>query len=87
MMTVSGACSTASFSSGARQRAGEIVVGEKTTRDGGGHERADGRGDGAGQLVAFEFPAAVEARNELKTMQGEDDKDKVRFTTIHHHQA
>ena len=46
-MAVSGACSTAKFSSAARQRAGEIVGGEITTRD-GGYERADGRGDGAG---------------------------------------
>ena len=64
MTADSGACSTASFSSGARQRAGEIVVLEITIRDGGGHERADGRGDGAGQLVVVEPPAAVGARGQ-----------------------
>ena len=62
MTAVSGACSTAKFSSAARQRAGEIVVLEITSRDGGGQERADGRGDGAGQLVAHEAPSAVAAQ-------------------------
>ena len=61
MTAVSGACSMASFGSAARQRAGEIVVGELTSRDGGGQERADGRGDGAGELVVVEAPAAVGA--------------------------
>ena len=76
-MAVSGACSTAKFSSAARQRAGEIVGGEITTRD-GGYERADGRGDGAGQLVVGEFPAAVGARG-----QDNAERERQRRSEIH----
>ena len=78
MAAVSGACSTASFGSAARQRAREIVVLESTNRDGGGHERADGRGDGAGQAVVGEVPAAVEARGQDHATRG-----RQRWSEIH----
>ena len=77
MAAVSGACSIAKFSSAARQRTGEIVVGELTNRDGGGHERADGRGDGAGQLVVGEGPAAVGARGQDHAERGRQRRSEI----------
>ena len=77
MTAVSGACSTASFGSAARQWAGEIVVLEITTRDGGGQERADGRGDGAGELVVLEAPAAVGARGQDHAESGRKRRSEI----------
>ena len=85
MTVVSGACSTASFGSAARQRAGKIVAAETTTTkittsiSQCGHEKADGRGDGAGELVVAEEPTAVEARGEDHARRGR----QLRWSQIH----
>ena len=81
MTAVSVACNMASVlhSTGtilARQRAGKIVAAENTTTkittsiSQCGYERADGRGDGAGQLVVAEEPTTVEARGEDHARRG-----------------
>ena len=68
----------AKFSSGARQWAGEIVVVERTMVQGaGGQEGADGRGDGAGQLVGVEAHAAMGARGHDHTKKGRQRRSQI----------